>query len=336
MPSPNIVRRRLLLGLPLSAAAIGAFVRAQGFRKPLKIGFLASGGGNLDFRGPEPAYPSAHAFVRGLRDLGYRYGSDFVLEGRGGDGSPQRYATLARELVAANVDVIVASGPSVDAVRSATTRIPIVMVGGADDPVEAKLVASLAAPGGNITGLTLQQVDIVGKRLELLKEVVPGRVPTGVLWEATSMGSWRATQSAAKARGWQLLPYETSNRAAIEPACTAAKAAGAGSLLVVSGGVLFANASLVVQAASSNRLPAMYALRTYPDQGGLMSYAADLADLYHRAATFVDRIARGAHPATMPIEQPTKFELVVNLAAARRIGMTIPESIMLRADEVIK
>lgn len=336
MPSPNMVRRRFLLALSLSGAAISASVHAQYLRKPLKIGFLASGGGTLDFRGPDPTYPSAHALIEGLRDLGYRYGLDFVLEGRGGDGSPERYASLARELVAATVDVIVASGPSVGAVRRATTTIPVVMVGGADDPVEAKLVTSLAAPGGNITGLTLQQVDIVGKRIELLKEVVPGRVPTGVLWEETSIGSWRAAQSAAKARGWQLLPYNTSNRAAIEPACAAAKAAGAGSLLVVSGGVLFANASLVVQAASSNRLPAMYALRTYPDQGGLMSYAADLADLYRRAATFVDRIARGANPAMIPIEQPTKFELVVNLIAARTIGLTIPSSILLRADEVIK
>ena len=213
--------------------------------------------------------------------------------------------------------MIVAAGPTVDAVRRATTTIPVVMVGGAVDPVEEKFVTSLAAPGGNITGLTLQQVDLVGKRLELLKEVVPGPVPIGVLWEETSMGSWRVAQSAAAARGWKLLPYNTSNRAAIEPACAAVKAAGAGSLLVVSGGVLFANASLVIQSASNHRLPAMYALRTYPDHGGLMSYAADLVDLYRRAATFVDRIARGANPAAMPIEQPTKFEFVVNLAAAR-------------------
>jgi len=318
-----MVRREFLLALPLSAAAIRAIVRAEELRKPLKIGFLSAGGTNLDFQGPETANPSARAFLQGFRDLGYRYGSDFVLEGRGGDSGPDHYAALARELVAAKVDVIVAAGPTVDAVRRTTTTIPVVMVGGADDPVEEKIVTSLATPGGNITGLILQQVDLVGKRLEFLKEVVPGPVPIAVLWEETSIGSWRATRSAAAARGWQLLPYNTSTRSAIAPACTAAKAGGAGSLLVISGGVLFANASLVIQAASSNRLPAMYALRTYPDRGGLMSYAADLADLYRRAATFVDRIVKGASPATMPVEQPTKFELVVNLNAARTIGIAI-------------
>jgi putative ABC transport system substrate-binding protein len=331
-----MVRRRFLLALPLSVAAFGAIVRAQELRKPLRIGFLSSGGTNLDFQGPEPTFPAARSFLEGLRDLGYRNGFDFIVEGRGGDGNPDQYAALARELVAAKVDVIVAGGPTVDAVRRATTKIPVVMVGGAVDPVEEKLVRSLAAPGGNITGLTLQQVDVVGKRLELLKEVVPGPEPIGVLWEETSIGSWRATLSAAAARGWKLLPYKTSNRSAIEPACAAAKAAGAGSLLVVSGGVLFANAAVVIRTASSKRLPAMYALRTYPDQGGLMSYAADLADLYRRAAAFVDRIAKGASPATMPIEQPTKFELVVNLDAARTIGITIPSSILLRADAVIQ
>jgi putative ABC transport system substrate-binding protein len=231
--------------------------------------------------------------------------------------------------------VIVAAGPTIDAVRRETRTIPVVMVGGASDPVEEKVVTSLAAPGGNITGLTLQQVDLVGKRLELLKELVPGPSPIGVLWEDTSRGSWRATRSAAAARGWRLLPYNTSSAAAIGPACASARAAGAGSLLVVSGGVLFENAMQVILAATANRLPAMYALRNFPDQGGLMSYAADLADLYRRAATFVDRIARGSNPATMPIEQPTKFELVVNLGAARAIGITIPSSILVRAAAVI-
>lgn len=326
-------RRRFLLGIPLYA--FGAVAGAQTQTKRLKIGFLSAGGTTADFDGPEPASPAARALLHGLRDLGYRYGSDVVLEARGGQGRPDRYRSLARELVAADVDLIVAAGPTVDAVRGATTRIPVVMVGGADDPVEEKLVASLAAPGGNITGLTLQQADLVGKRLELLKELVPGTAPIAVLWEDTSVGSWRATQSAAARRGWRLLPYHTSNRAAIATACAAARTAKAGSLLVVSGGMLFENAPEVVRAAVTNRLPAMYALRTFPEQGGLMSYAADLADLYRRAAAFVDQIAKGARPATMPIEQPTKFELVVNLSAARAIGMTIPQSILVRAADVL-
>jgi len=330
-------RRRLLIAVPLSMAAFGSVrVEAQALRRPLRIGFLSTGGVNSDFKGPEPTNASASALLQGLRDLGYRYGSDVVLEGRGGEGRPERYATIAGELVTANVDVIVAAGPTVDAVRRATSKIPIVMVGGAVDPVEAKLVASLAAPGGNITGLTLQQVDLVGKRLELLKEVIPGPAPIGVLWEETSIGSWTAAQAAAEARGWQLVPSKILNRQDIGPACARAKAAGAGSLLVISGGVLFENAPQVTQAAAVNGLPAIYALRRFADQGGLMSYGADLADLYRRAATFVDRIAKGSSPAVIPIEQPTKFELVVNVTVAKMLGVTIPRSVLLRADEVIQ
>jgi putative ABC transport system substrate-binding protein len=329
-------RRRLLLGLPLMAAVLDSTVKAQELRKPLKVGFLSAGGPSQGLSGPDPANASARALLQGLRDLGYRYGADVVLEGRGGEGRADRHAALARELVAANVDVIVAAGPAIDAVRRATRSIPIVMVGGASDPVEEKIVASLAAPGGNITGITLQQVDLVGKRLELLRELVPGSAPIAVLWEDTSIGSWRAAQSAAAAQDWRLLPFKTSDRAAIAPACAAAKAEGAASLLVASGAMLFEHADEVVRAASVSRLPAMYALRVYPDQGGLMSYAADLTDLYRRAATFVDRIAKGSKPATMPIEQPTKFELVVNVKTARALGLTIPQRMLLRADEVIQ
>ena len=322
--------------MPLSAAALGTVVKAQTLRKPLRIGFLSAGSLSTDLLGIDRDNPSVQALLQGLRDLGYRHGIDVVIESRSGEGRPDRYADLARQLVEAHVDVIVAAGPTIDAVRHVTSRIPIVMVGGAKDPVEEKLVASLAAPGGNVTGLTLQQVDLVGKRLQLLKEVVPGPAPIAVLWEETSSGSWRSAQSVAAARGWQLLPYKTTDRSAIAPACASAKASGAGSLLVVSGGLLFEFASQVVQAAATNRIPAMYALRTFPDHGGLMSYGADLADLYRRAATFVDRIAKGSSPATMPMEQPTKFELVVNMKAARALGLMIPQTLLLRADDVIQ
>src|SRR5262252_1961811 len=231
-------RRGLLLGLPCCfAATINSAVKAQEVHRPLRVGFLSAGGTDPDMNGPEPVNAAARALLSGLRDLGYRYGSGVVLVGRGGEGRVDRYAALARELVTANVDVIVAAGPTVEAVRSATDRIPIVMVGGAMDPVEEKLVASLAAPGGNITGITLQQVDLVGKRMELLREVVPGAAPTAVLWEDTSLGSWRAAQSAAASRGWQLLSSKVSDRAAIAAACASVKAAGAASLLVASGGM---------------------------------------------------------------------------------------------------
>jgi putative ABC transport system substrate-binding protein len=330
-------RRRVFLGLPACATALSAaIVEAQVLHKPLKVGFLSAGGTNPAIHGGESENTSLQALLQGLHDLGYRYGSDLFLEGRNGEGRVDQYVDIARELVASKVDVIVAAGPTVSAVRRATDRIPIIMVGGAVDPVQEGLVASLAAPGGNITGLTLQQVDLVGKRLELLKEVVPASVPIAVLWEENASGSWKAAQAAAAARGWQLLPYEVSERTAIAPACASAKAAGAGSLLVVSGGLLFAHASQVVRAATANKLPAMYALRVFPDHGGLMSYGADLADLYRRAATFVDRIAKGASPATMPMEQPTKFELIVNVKAAKTLGLTMPQTLLLRADEVIQ
>ena len=329
-------RRPFVLGLPFLAAALSREVRAREFRKPLKIGFLSSGSGGQSVSGPEPSNYAARALLAGLRDLGYRYGTDVVLDGRNGAGRTDRYAALARELVGAGVDVIVAAGPTIDAVRRVTTEIPVVMVGGAMDPVQEGVVASLAEPGGNITGLTLQQVDLVGKRLELLRELVPGAAPIAVLWEDTSMGSWHAARSVAATRGWKLLPLKTADRAAIATGCASAKAAGAGSLLVLSGATLFEHASDVVGAANANRLPAMYALRVYPDQGGLMSYAADLADLYRRAATFIDRIAKGYSPAKMPVEQPTKFEFVINLKVARSLGLAVPQQLLLQADELIQ
>lgn len=326
-------RRRFLLAMPMLGAAVA---RAQAPKRPLRIGFISSGGTNAEVRGPEPTFPMARALVQGMRDLGYRYGADFVIEGRGGQGRPDTYVALARELVAANVDIIVAGGPTVPAIHRVTTTIPVVMVGGAYDPVAEKLVVSLAAPGGNITGLSLQQVDVVGKRLELLREAVPGSAPVGALWEDNSAAVWEATKTAAAARATPLLPYKITERSAIGPACSAAKAAGAGSLLVAGGAVLFGNASVLVQAANASRLPAMYSLRTFADLGGLMSYAADLEDLHRRAAAFVDRIAKGAKPATMPIEQPTQFELVVNLRAARAIGFSLPAGIVARAAHVIQ
>ena len=312
----TIDRRRFVLGMPMTAVLGASVVAAQGAGKPLRIGFISSGGTNTEVQGPEPTSVMARALLRGLRDLGYRYGTDFVVVGRGGEGRPDTYAALGRELVAAKVDVIVAGGPTVPALHRVTSTVPIVMVGGAYDPVAEKLVKSLAAPGGNITGLSLQQVDVVGKRLELLPELVPGSAPVGVLWEDNSVGVWKATESAAALRSTRLLPYKVTDRAAIGPTCSTAKAAGAGSLLVSGGAILFDNASMLVQAVNAHRLPAMYSLRVFADKGGLMSYAADLEDLHRRAATFVDRIAKGAKPATMPIEQPTSFELVVNLRAA--------------------
>jgi putative ABC transport system substrate-binding protein len=329
-------RRRFLAALALSIGLSPAGTSAQPKQKPPKIGVLGSGGTDAELRGPEPTYATMRAFLSGMRELGYRYGETFVVEARGGEGRPERYEALARELVAAGVDVIVAAGPTVDAVRRVTARIPVVMVGGASDPVGEGFIRSLAVPGGNITGLTLQQTDVALKRLELLKELVPAAASIAVLWEETSRGSWEATQRGAASKGWNVIPFEIASPFSIGPACAAAKAGGARCILVASGAILFSYAARVVDAISAAGLPAVYALRTFVDAGGLISYGADLNDLWRRATGFVDRIIRGESPANMPVEQPTKFELVVNMKAANALGIAIPQSLLLGADEVIR
>jgi ABC-type uncharacterized transport system substrate-binding protein len=288
--------------------------------------------------GPEPrGAPNVDAFLRRLRELGYVYGEHFVTEPRGGESSLERFPNLAAEMVRLQVDVIVASGPMLQALKKATSTIPCVMAA-AQDPVDEGLIRSLGRPGGNFTGLSLQTIETFGKRLELLKELVPSAAPVAILWDQTTFNlrSWQAVEAEAGQRGWKLLSLELRSANEIEGAFKAAIEARASALLVFAGGLLFGRARRVADLAVKSRLPTMYALRHYVEAGGLMAYGPDLKEIWRRAADFVDKILKGAKPADLPVEQPTKFELVINLKTAKALGLAIPQSILLRADQVIE
>jgi putative ABC transport system substrate-binding protein len=289
--------------------------------------------------GPKPQNWAVNALLRGLRELGYVYGEHFVTEPLGAEGQPERFPNLAADLVRLQVDVIVAGGPVLAAFKQATSTIPIVM-GGAGEPVLDGFVQSLGRPGGNFTGLSVQLVESTGKRLELLKELVPGAAPVAVLWSRLNpfrpSDAWQAAESAARERGWKLISLEIRDSGEIEGAFKAAGSGRAGALLVHPTGHLDRHAQRIAELAAKSRLPAMYGLRFYVEAGGLISYSADAREIWRRAAVFVDKILKGAKPGDLPVEQPTKFELVINLKAARSIGLTIPQQMLLRADEVMQ
>ena len=242
---------------------------------------------------------------------------------------------MAAELVRLQVDVIVAAGPTLRALKQATSTIPVVMAGDGD-PVGRGYVQSLAHPGGNFTGLSLQAVELTGKRLELLKELAPAAALVAVLWDRSSPLYWQAAEAATRERRWKLLSLEIRDADDIEAAFKAATDARAGALLVFAAGVLYPHAGRVAELAARNRLAAMYGLRPYVEAGGLVSYGADIIDIWRHAAVFVDKILKGAKPGDVPVEQPTKLELVINLKAAKALGLTLPYSLRLHADEVIE
>jgi putative ABC transport system substrate-binding protein len=274
-----------------------------------------------------------------LRELGYLEGQNIAFESRFGEGKLDRLPGLAAELVALKVDVIVTSGtPASLAAKQATRMIPIVMTQLAD-PVGAGLVASLGRPGGNITGMTTQDPDLAGKRLQLLLEVVPKVSRLAILLDETNPGNVfiaRGTQAAARSAGVHLQSLSVRDPSELERAFSAMKEARAGALIVESSSMLFPWATRLADLAQKNRLPTVFAQREYAEAGGLMAYAADFSDLFRRAATFVDKILKGAKPADLPIEQPTKFDFVINLKTAKALGLTIPPSMLLQADRVIE
>jgi putative ABC transport system substrate-binding protein len=284
--------------------------------------------------GPEPHSQYVKAFVGGMRELGYLYGRDFVTEPRGGAGMPERYAELVAEVIALNVDVIVAAGPMLALLKEATSTIPIVMSHG-EDPVGEGLVQSLAHSGTNFTGLNGQLAELNGKRLELLRELAPGSGPLGVIWDPLSTSAWRAAEEAASRNGWKLLSLEINDAVDIEPAFKTAVDARADGLLVTASATLFARPKTVTDLAAKSRLPTIYQLRAYVDAGGLISYAPNLIETWRRAASYVDKILRGERPADLPVEQPTRFEFVVNLKAAKLLNLSVPPSILVQATEVI-
>ena len=274
-----------------------------------------------------------------LRELGYLEGQNIAFELRFADGKTDRLPGLAAELVVLKVDVIVTSGtPASLAAKQATRTIPIVMAQLAD-PVGAGLVASLGRPGGNVTGLTTQDADLSGKRLEMLLQVVPKVSRFAVLIDETSPGSMliaRGTQIAAQSLGVQLQSLGVRGPEELDGAFSAMKEGRAGALIVESSSLLFTSRTRLADLALKNRLPTMFAQKEYAEAGGLMAYSADFSDLFRRSATFVDKILKGAKPADLPVEQPTKFELVINLKTAKALGLTIPPSLLGRADEVIQ
>ena len=291
---------------------------------------------------PGPISERVHlweAFRQGLRKLGYVEGQNIILVFPSGEVKPERLPHLAAESVSLKVDVIVAAAiVAVQTAKEATKTIPIVMPV-ASDAVETGLVASLARPGGNITGLTLISSQLSGKRLELLKEVVPRLSRLAVLSNPTSAAvppQMRETEVTARALGVQLQPLEVRGPDDFERVFQAATKERAGALITLDDALLFTQRTRIVKLAAKSRLPAIYGFREFVDAGGLMSYAANTSDMYRRAAAFVDKILKGAKPADLPVEQPTKFEFVINLKAAKQIGLTIPPNVLTRGDKVIK
>ena len=328
------MKRRTLIGASgLWLAPLG--ILAQPARKVYRIGMLGVGADTAEMAGPKPTNPPTAALLGGLRELGYLYGETFVTEPRSAEGQVERFPGLVADLIRLQVDVIVAAGPALAACKQATSTLPIVMAG-AEDPVGLGVIKSLARPGINFTGLSNQSVEVTVKKLEMLKEIVPGAAPVAVLWDPAALLSWQALQAAARQRGWKLLSFEVHDAVEMEAAMKAAAAAKAGALLPV-GGFAFRYAKRIAELALMSRLPAAYSGNTLQvGDTGLLSYSADLNVIWHRAAAFVDKILRGAKPADLAVEQPTLFEMVVNLKTAKALGIKIPYTIMLRANRVIE
>jgi putative tryptophan/tyrosine transport system substrate-binding protein len=279
------------------------------------------------------------AFRQGLRELGYVEGKNILIEWRYAEGKFDRLPALTSELLGLKPDVIVTAGPmDTRAVRKATSTIPIVMTWD-QDPVGSGFVASLAHPGGNVTGLSILAPEISGKELELLKEIIPRLSRVAFLGNSTEPGNTQAlreTQTAARSFGMQLQSLDVLTAKDIDTAIGAASNAHAHAILVLTSPVVFTHRTRLVDLAAKHRLAAIYQRRQFVEDGGLMSYAASITDLDRRAAIYVDKILKGAKPADLPVEQPTKFELVINLKTAKQIGLTIPPNVLTRADRVIK
>ena len=288
---------------------------------------------------PSSRTPSLEALRQGLRELGYVEGKNIAIEYRSAEGKLDRIQQIAAELVRLKVDCIVTAGPTpTRAARQATSTIPIVMAGG-EDPVALGFVSSLARPGGNITGLTSLVGDLAGKRLELLKGVLPKLSLVAVLWDPGVDGTvrqLREMESAAQTLGVQLQSLKVRGPDELEGVFQAAVKGRANALLVVTSGPFRAYLAKIIAFAAKHRLPTMYDVKDYVDAGGLMSYGPNREDMYRRAAVYVDKILKGAKPADLPVERPTKFELAINLKTAKALGITIPQSILVRADRVIE
>jgi putative ABC transport system substrate-binding protein len=322
----------ITLVVVLAAAVIA---EAQQPKKVARIGYLSS-------LSPSSESTRSEAIRLALRELGYIEGQNIAIEYRYAEGKLNRYPEVAADLVRLKVDIIVVAGGSgvIRAARNVTKTIPIVMANSVSDPVEEGLVESFARPGGNVTGLTLLSGDLGGKRLELLKEAVPKLARVAVLYNPTITGTAREVKDdlpvAARALGLTIQPWEVRDADGFDKVFAAMGKQRPDGLYLATGALMRDNANRIVGFALKSRLPSMYPYSEAVDAGGLMAYSADLGNSYRRVAYYVDRILKGTKPADLPVEQPTKFEFVINLKTAKQIGLTIPQSMLYRADKVIK
>jgi putative ABC transport system substrate-binding protein len=322
----NVAVIAMVLAILASAHPVGA--QPAGHR----IGFISSASFSAMAARDE-------AFRQGLHALGYVVGQNITIEYRWADGKSDLLPGFAAELVNLKPDIIVTHGVvATRAVKEATTSIPIV-IAAADDPLAAGLVSSLARPGGNITGMTLMTPDLTEKRLELLKAMLPGRTRVAVLWNPgnpVSEPELRKAEAAALSLGLQLRSLRVTQPREFTNAFASMKAERAGAVFVLPDAMFFGQRKDIVDHAASNRLPLVAHLREFADAGGLMTYGPNVGDVHRRAATYVDKILKGAKPGDLPLEQPTKFELIINLKTAAALGLTIPPTLRLRADQVIE
>ena len=327
MAEPGNLAGVILAGALLVAPSLGA---AQPTQTVPQVAMLLTGA-------PSDGERMTAAFRGALRDLGYVDGQNIAVLPRWAD-TPQRLSDLAAEVVRNNVDVIVTQGtPAARAAKRATSTIPIVMAT-SGDPVAVGLVASLARPGGNVTGNTILAPDLTGKRLELIRELVPGVSHIAVLANPTNPAiavDLKAAAAAAKSLGVTLQVLEVRERDDFDRAFTAARASGAGALLVLADPFILANRARTAKLALGSRLPAVMGISGFADAGGLADYGPDLTAMFRQAAAYIDKILKGAKPADLPVEQPTRLELVINAGTAKALGLRIPPSVLLRADRVI-
>jgi len=337
--SKNLMKKKIT-GLALSAMlfALSFPTQAQQSGKIPRVGVLFIGGRNQ---------PHLESFKQGLKERGYTEGKNILLDYRYAEGNVDRLPSLAAELVQLKVDVIVTtSGNSARAATRVTRTIPIVLTTGAD-PVKSGLAESLAKPGGNVTGLSVIEEDLSGKRVEILKETFPKMTRMAYLWNPLAVSyseagapsgnpSYVQAKKAAETLGVQLLSYKVRTLAEIEKAFADMPKVRPHALLVLQSPVMTLNSKRIVDLALEQQLPGMYPSNQFAQEGGLMAYGPLIGDLYRRAATYVDKILKGAKPADLPVEQPTKFEFVINLKAAKQIGLTISPNVLARADRIIK
>jgi putative tryptophan/tyrosine transport system substrate-binding protein len=334
------MKTKIILIVCATLLVLCSLAQAQQVGKIHRIGVLFFGSRNQ---------PHLESFLRGLRELGYVEGKNIVFEYRYAEGKFDRLRELAAELVSLKVDVIVTTiSGSAHAAQQITKAIPIVLTTG--DPVSTGLAASLARPGGNITGLSVMLPELSGKRLELLKETLPkitriavlGPAPRPAVWNPTdaavqpAVDVFKEIEAAARAHTLQIHSLEVRSAEDIDAAFVAMKKARLNALLTLLDPLTTLHSKRIVELALKNRWPGMYPTRQFVEEGGLMAYGVNIGDLYYRAATYVDKILKGSNPAELPIEQPKKFEFIINLKTAKQIGLTIPPNVLARADEVIR